>query len=403
MTSPGKIVVVGASLAGLRAVERLREQGFGGRIVLVGDEPHLPYDRPPLSKEILQGKWDVDRLPLRRKPYEELEIELRLGRRATALDPSARTVTLDDGRSESYDAVLLATGATARRLPGQPALSGIHRLRTLDDALAIRAELEKGPRVLIVGAGFIGAEVAASARARGLDVILVEPQPVPLMRGLGRAMGEVSARVHRDHGVDLRCGVSVDTFEGNCRVERVRLSDGHLVGADLVVVGIGATPATAWLASSGLAIDDGVVCDAHCRASVPGVYAAGDLARFYNPVFDELMRIEHWSNAVEQGVQAADNMLAGAAAKPYAHVPWFWSTQYDVKIQFAGRMRPDDEMRIVSGSVEERKFTALYGRAGRLVGVLAFNRPRALLLYKKLIAASARWEDALAESFPSPS
>jgi NADPH-dependent 2,4-dienoyl-CoA reductase/sulfur reductase-like enzyme len=392
-----RIVVVGASLAGLRAVETLRRQGFAGRITWIGAEAHLPYDRPPLSKELLQGRWGPEKLALRRAPYEELQVDLRLGRRAIALRVAERLVELDDGGREPYDALLIATGAAARRLPRQPELGGIHLLRTLDDSLAIRAELERGPRVLVVGAGFIGAEVAASCRARGLQVCVVEPLPVPLVRGLGQQMGEVSAQLHRDHGVDLRCGLLVEQLEGRERVERARLSDGSTVEADLVVVGVGAAPATGWLESSGLQLQDGVVCDEFCRAGAPGVFAAGDVARFRNPLFDETMRVEHWSNAVDQGVHAAENILAGAGVKPYLHVPWFWSDQYDVKIQFAGRMRAEDPMQVVWGSVAERRFVALYRRAGRLVGVLAFNRPRALIHYKKLIGERASWEQALQE------
>ena len=398
MSTPQKIVIVGASLAGLRGAENLRRAGFDGRLVLVGAEPHLPYDRPPLSKEILKGTWDSDKIPLRRQPYEDLDLELRLGTRATGLDPAARFVELAGGEREAYDALLIASGAAARSLPGQPDLAGIHLLRTLDDSLAIREELEKGPRVLVVGAGFIGAEVAASCRQRGLDVTVVEPMPVPLLRGLGQRMGEVSAQIHLDHGVDLRCGLGVTGFKGEGRVERVRLSDGSSVEADVVVVGVGAAPVTDWLESSGLTLDDGVICDEHCRASAPGVFAAGDVARFRNPLFDEVMRIEHWSNAAEQSVAATDNMLAGESAQPYRHVPWFWSDQYDVKIQFAGRLSADDRMQVVWGSVDERKFVALYGRAGRLVGVLAFNRPRALIQYKKLIAERASWEEAIGQS-----
>ncbi|MCE2390870.1 MAG: FAD-dependent oxidoreductase [Proteobacteria bacterium] len=398
MNSPRKIVIVGASLAGLRGAENLRRAGYDGRLVLVGAEPHLPYDRPPLSKEILQGTWDADRIPLRRQPYEELDLELRLGTRATGLDPSGRVVELAAGAREEYDALLIASGAAARSLPGQPDLEGIHLLRTLDDSLAIRGELEGSPRVLVVGAGFIGAEVAASCRQRGLEVTVVEPMPVPLLRGLGQRMGEVSAQIHRDHGVDLRCGIGVTGFEGGSRVERVRLSDGSSVEADVVVVGVGAAPVTDWLESSGLPLEDGVVCDAHCRTPAPGVFAAGDVARFHNPIFDEVMRIEHWSNAAEQSVAATDNMLAGEAAQPYRHVPWFWSDQYDVKIQFAGRLSAEDRMQVVWGSIDERKFVALYGRAGRLVGVLAFNRPRALIQYKKLIGEGANWEEAVGQN-----
>jgi len=391
-----RIAVVGASLAGLRAAESLRRLGYGGALVLVGAEKHLPYDRPPLSKELLQGRWEVDRIGLRRQPYEELELDLRLGVRATALDLAARELVLGDGVREPFDALVLATGASPRRLRGQPDLPGVHLLRTLDDALALRAALEARPRVLVVGAGFIGAEVAASCRARGLQVTLVEPLPVPLARGLGEAMGRVCAELHRDQGVDLRCGVGVSGFQGHQRVERVTLSDGSSVEADLVVVGIGAAPETGWLEGSGLRLDDGVVCDAFCAAA-PGVFAAGDVARWHNPLFGEEMRVEHWSNAAEQGSYVAER-LAGTdlGAQPFAPVPFFWSDQYGVKIQFAGRMRPDDEVRLVAGSLAERKFTALYGRAGRLSGVLAWSRPRDLAKYRRLIAAATPFESALA-------
>jgi NADPH-dependent 2,4-dienoyl-CoA reductase/sulfur reductase-like enzyme len=399
MSAPRTIVIAGASMAGLRAAEQLRRLGHTGPLVLIGEEAHLPYDRPPLSKEILQGKWPLDseRLQLRRAPWAELGLDLLLGRRATGLDPGAKQLALDDGSRLHYDALLIATGAAARRLPAQPALAGIHLLRSLDDARALRAAFEKRPRVLVVGAGFIGAEVAASARFSGLDVICVEPLAAPLIRGLGPVLGALSAQIHRDHGVDLRCGISVEGFEGAGRVERVRLSDGSRVEADVVVVGIGAAPATDWLVGSGLELADGVVCDEFLRSSAPDVWAAGDVARFANPLFGESMRIEHWSNAVDGGVHAASNILAGPGGpSPYLHVPWFWSDQYDVKIQFAGRMRGDDEMRVIWGSLAERRFVALYGRAGRVVGVLTFGRPRAVIQYKKLIAQGASWDAALA-------
>lgn len=390
------VVVVGASLAGLRAAETLRRRGYDGRLVLIGAEAHLPYDRPPLSKEILTGAWDTDRLALRRQPYDELELDLRLGRRATALDLGARRVELDAGPSVSFDGLLIATGAFPRALPGTPSLAGIHLLRTLDDALAIRAALDAGPRVAVVGGGFIGAEVASSCRARGLRVTLIEALEAPLVRGLGLEMGRVCADLHRQEGVDVRCGVAVEGLEGSGRVERVRLSDGSEVGADLVVVGIGVAPATDWLASSGLALGDGVLCDATCATGAEGVLAAGDVARWQNPLFDEPMRVEHWTNAVEQGVAAAENLLAGpGAARPFAPVPFVWSDQYGLKIQVAGHIRPDDDVKLVSGAIAERKFTALYGRAGRLSGVLSFDRPRDTVLYRQKIAERTSWQDAL--------
>ncbi len=391
------IVVVGMSLAGLRAVETLRREGFDGRLICVGEEPHLPYDRPPLSKEILRGEWGAEKTALRRKGYEELELDLRLGRRAQTLDPAARELELNDGARVAYDGLLIATGAYARSLPNQPELEGIHLLRTLDDALAIHRALEKNPRVLVVGAGFIGAEVAASCRVRGLEVTVVEPLEVPLLRGLGPEMGAVCAALHRDHEVDLRCGTSLESFEGAGRIERVRLSDGSTLEVDLVIVGVGAAPQTHWLESSGLALEDGVLCDASCATAAPDVVAAGDVARWLNPLFGEPMRVEHWTNAVEQGMYAARRLLHGPEGiEPFASVPLFWSDQYDVKIQFAGRMRPGDACSVVHGSIEERNFTALYGRAGRLTGVLAFNRPRDCMLYRGRIEQRMAFDEALA-------
>ena len=395
------MVVVGASLAGLRAVEALRERGYDGRLCLVGAEPHLPYDRPPLSKQLLAGTWGTERVGLRDGgSYDELDLDLRLGRRATGLDLVAGEVALDGGERLGFDGLVIATGARPRTLRGTPALAGIHTLRTLDDCLAIRAELEAGARLCVVGAGFIGAEVAATARRRGLEVTLLEALPVPLVRGLGEEMGAACSALHLDEGVDLRCGVTVIAFEGRGRVERVRLSDGSAVAADVVVVGVGVAPVTDWLEWSGLTLDDGVVCDATCAVlGASRVYAAGDVARWHNPRYGERMRVEHWTNAAEQGVAAAANLLAGpGAAEPFAPVPFFWSDQYDTKIQLVGHTRPGDEVRLAHGSVEERRFVALYGRAGRLVAALAFSWPRLLMSYRHLLAEGTTWEDALAFS-----
>jgi 3-phenylpropionate/trans-cinnamate dioxygenase ferredoxin reductase subunit len=277
-------IVVGGSLAGLRAAEALRRLGFDGRLHFVGAERHRPYDRPPLSKEVLRGTRAPEQLALTRpEAFDALELELHLGRRAIALEPGRRTLLLEGGERLAYDGLVIATGATPRRLPGTPALAGIHTLRSLDDCLAIRAELERGPRVAVVGAGFIGSEVAASCRERGLEVSMIEALPAPLAHALGDQLGALCAAVHRDHGVDLRCGVGVAGFDGTDRVEGVRLADGSVVGADLVVVGIGVVPETDWLVSSGLSLDDGVVCDETSATTAPGVVAAGDVARWTNP------------------------------------------------------------------------------------------------------------------------
>ena len=392
------VAVVGASLAGLRTAEALRRQGYQGRLVLVGEEPHRPYDRPPLSKEFLRGERDAASIALTKPDrFDALGLDLRLGRRAVALDPRARELTLDDGERIRFDACAIASGCRPRRLRGTPELPGIHLLRTLDDALAIRAELERRPRVAIVGAGFIGSEVAASCRQLGLEVVLIDPLPTPLAASVGTEIGEVVAGVHRDHGVALRLATGVAAFEGAGRLERVRLSDGSAVAADLAVVGIGVVPNTEWLASSGLAIEDGVVCDETTTASVPGIVAVGDVARFYNPLFGVSMRIEHWTHAIEQAGAAAETLLAApGAAKAYAPAPFVWSDQYELKIQAAGWMLPGDERRIAIGSLAERRFVILHGREGRLVGAVAMNRVRQLMGYRRMIREGASFEAAVA-------
>jgi NADPH-dependent 2,4-dienoyl-CoA reductase/sulfur reductase-like enzyme len=395
-SSPDRIVVVGASLAGLRAVEELRRLGFAGTLTLVGAEPHLPYDRPPLSKDFLAGTTDADGIALRRLPYDDLDLDLRLGVRATGLDVAGRVVATEAGEIP-YDGVVIATGAVPRRLPNQPDLPGIHVLRTIDDAAALKADLTGAARVVVVGAGFIGAEVAATCRARGHDVTVLEALPSPMVRGLGPVLGDTLAALHRDHGVDLRLSVGVAGFEGTARVERVLLDDGSAIDADVVLVGVGAVPATDWLLGSGLTIDNGVLCDETLLAA-PGVVAAGDIARWPNPAFGgEVMRLEHWTNATEQGVAAAARLLAAdGEAQAFSSVPFVWSDQYDVKIQVVGHVRGDDDLEVVDGALDERRFVAVFGRGGRLVGAVAFSRPRLLMQYRRLLVEGATFADALA-------
>jgi NADPH-dependent 2,4-dienoyl-CoA reductase/sulfur reductase-like enzyme len=393
----GSVSIVGASLAGYWAAETLRRDGFEGRISLIGDEPHAPYDRPPLSKKFLAGDLDDDRLPLTTaEKLADLGLEMRLGCRATGLDVATRTLEVD-GVAEPYDGLLIATGARCRNLPGTVGLAGVHTLRTRDDAKAIRDALANGARrVVVVGAGFIGAEVASTAIGRGAEVTMVEALEAPFGRVLGVEMGAVMADVHRRHGVDLRTGVGVDEVLGDDRLAGVRLADGATLEADLLVVGIGVVPNTDWLEGSGLTLDDGVVCDETCLAA-PDVAAAGDVARWANPRYGEVMRVEHWDNAVQQGVHAARRLLqSDEEATPYAPVPWFWTDQYDRKVQLAGRPHTDDEVRVVAGSTAEHRFAAFYGRDGRFTAALGMNRPRQVMQSKGLLDAGASWDEALA-------
>ncbi len=403
------VVVVGASLAGLRACETLRQEGFEGEITLIGAEREIPYDRPPLSKKVLAGDWEPDRIRLRKdEDFESLGLTVRLGVRAVALDTSTRTVSLGDGSAVTYDGLIIATGASPRRLPDQPSLHGVVELRTLSDAVALRDLTADGTaRVTVIGAGFIGLEVAATVRARGCAVTVLEGAPSPLIRGLGAELGAAVASVHARNGVDVRCGVRVAAIEGTDeRVTGVRLGDGSVVASDVVLVGVGVTPNTDWLAGSGLTVRDGIVCDATLCVGVPGVYAAGDCARWPNAVFagfdDEEMRVEHWTNAAEQGAAAAKNLLAAAghgelAVEPFVSVPFFWSDQFDSRIQFVGRAHGGDEVHVFAGSTDGA-FAALYGYQGRLRGVLGVSKPKMVMPFRALLSAGATWEEALAKA-----
>ena len=398
------IAVVGASLAGFHAVRALRKAGFDGRIRLIGAEAHRPYDRPPLSKQFLAGTADEASLALPgADKLDDLAIDWHLGLAAISLDLRARNVGLANGSTVSFDGLVIATGGVVRRLPAEaapPGMAGVHVLRTLEDAVALRAELDAGPqRVVVVGAGFIGAEVAATCRERGLAVTLIEAAPVPLEHAVGAAVGEACLDVHRDHSVDVRVGVGVTGLVGGQRVQSVALADGSSIAADVVVLGVGVRPAVDWLAGSGLGLDNGVLCDISCVAA-PGVVAAGDVARWPNPVYGgELMRVEHWDNAIAMGGHAALRLLAGpdAVSEDYAYrsVPWFWSDQYDRKLQLAGRVRSTDALTVVSGSVAERRFAALYERNGVVVGAFGMNRPRHVMQFRALIERGALWPEAL--------
>ncbi len=386
------VVVVGASIAGFTAAAELRSAGFDGRIRLVGDEPIRTYERPPLSKGVLAGD-DAETTAWSAATADDLDLDWLLGERAVGLDVGARTVELRDGESLGYDGLVIACGATPRRLRDQPELAGVHVVRTLDDSLGLRADLDAGAtRVVVIGAGFIGAEVAATCRRRGHEVVLVEPLEQPLVRVLGEEIGGAVADVHRSEGVELRLGVGVDAIEGGDRVESVTLSDGTRLEADVVVVGIGVIPNTGWLDGSGLPVDDGVVADSTCLVA-PGIVAAGDIARWDSPRYGPV-RIEHWDHAVDMGRAAGLRLLASdAEAVDFDPVPWFWSDQYDVRLQLAGRA--DGDMTIVDGSIDDGKFVALYGRDGQVTGALGWNWPAKAVRYRMALESGLSWDDAV--------
>lgn len=381
--------MVGASLAGLSAARSLRKRGYDGRLVLVGDEPHRPYDRPPLSKEFLAGALGEAELALERDD-EELGAEWVLGARAAGLDRGERAVRLADGREIRADGVVIATGAAARTLPGTEGLAGVHVLRTLDDARALRDDLARGGRLVVIGGGFIGAEVASTAYALGLDVTVVEAAPTPLAGPLGEAMGRVVSALHADHGVRLLCGVGVKGLSGEHRVDAVLLEDGRSIPADTVVVGVGARPCVEWLEGSGVALDNGVKCGVDGRTSVAGVVAVGDCANWYDPHTGAHRRVEHWSGALERPDAAVAVLLAYGATEPgVPRPPYFWSDQYGVKIQFVGHAAGADSVTVEDGSTDDRSFLAVYRTAGRPVAVLGMNQPRLFTRWRKQFTATA--------------
>ncbi len=381
-------VVVGANLAGGRAAQWLRQEGFDGKIILIGAEPDPPYERPPLSKEYLRGDMSRERLFIATsEAYREQEIELRLATRATSINPSERSVELESGERIGYDKLLLATGGHVRRVsvPGSE-LEGIHYLRTVADSERIAAEVQPGRRLVVIGAGFIGAEVAATARTKGLEVHVLEMAPVPLGRVLGEELGRIYAEIHRDHGVQLHTGEAIERFEGAKRVERVVSSSGRTIDCDFVVVGVGIEPATELAREAGLEVENGIVVNEYCETSAPDIYAAGDVASFYHPLLDTRLRVEHWSNAQNQGITAAKNMLG--KQKAYDDIPWFWSDQYDLNMQYIGHAPRWDEI-VLRGDVAGRSFTAFYVEGGRLRAALAVNHQRDIRASRELIKRGA--------------
>ncbi|MGH3437787.1 MAG: NAD(P)/FAD-dependent oxidoreductase [Sciscionella sp.] len=383
------VTVVGASLAGLSAARALREQGYEGRILVVGDEWHHPYDRPPLSKEFLAATVSSADLALRTPDDDALDVRWMLGRSAVQLDTSGTAVVLDSGQRLVSDGVVIATGARPRKLPG-PRMRGVHTLRTVEDAVALRSALSPGARLVVIGAGFIGAEVAATASALGVEVTIVEALSAPLAGPLGTDMGAVCASLHAEHGVKLITSAGNARLAGAGRVTAVRFGDGRELPADVVVVGIGAVPATDWLAYSGLTVDGGVLTDSRCATTIPGVVAVGDCAISRHPGTGELRRVEHWTNALQRPTVAVATLLGRDYQPPVsARVPYFWSDQYGVRIQFAGYYRPGDHVEVVDGDTTARRFVAVYRRAGTPSAVLAMNDSKPFNRWRRELATQA--------------
>ncbi|MWA03629.1 NAD(P)/FAD-dependent oxidoreductase [Actinomadura sp. LD22] len=385
-------MIVGAVLGGLRTAERLRRLGYDGPLTLIGAEAHEPYDRPPLSKSLLVQEDDPERgVPLRTAPYADLALDMRLGVRVTGLDTARKTVVLDGGRTLDYGRLVIATGLRARTLP---ALAGAHVLRSLDDCMALRAGMRGARHVTVVGGGVLGCEIAAAARAGGTEVTLVELLDRPMAQALGPHAGEVVAALHRDRGVVVRCGRRVAGAAGG----RVRLDDGSVLPPGPVVAAVGAVPDTGWLDGSGVRLADGVVCDRTGRTSAPDAWAVGDVARIPDPRHGTV-RLEHWTNAADTAALVAHNLLAppGERREP-AGAPYFWSDQYDVKIQCLGLPRPDDDFTIAAGDPGEFRFLGLYSDRGTVTGAVAFGMPGPLARCRAAVAAGASVTDLLSSA-----
>ena len=384
------VVIVGASLAGFSAAKSLRKHGFGGSIVVVGDEPHPPYQRPPLSKQFLAGTWDRPRIDLRLP--DTLGAEFMLGARAASLDANRREVVLDDGRQLPFDGLVIATGARARKPRWYAERPGVFTLRTLDDAIAIRDHVRAGARrFAIVGAGFIGSEVTATLRALGCDVTLLDVDPLPMLRVLGEPLARVCLRAHEAHGVRCELGVAVEGLTGESSVEGVRLADGRVIDADGIVVGTGVVPNVEWLRDSGIDLREGVACDAACAVKgADRIVAAGDVARCDHPYFGS-HRVEHWNNGITQGDAAAQTLLAAPGdAAPHVAIPFFWSDQYDSKLQVVGLPSPTDTMRVVEGSLDAPRFVALYERDGVATAAFLCNSMHRAAAYTAIVEAAVR-------------
>ncbi|HEX4016310.1 MAG TPA: FAD-dependent oxidoreductase [Frankiaceae bacterium] len=372
MASNSTLLIIGGGLAGAKAAAGAREAGFEGRIVIVGEESHDPYERPPLSKEILRAEKASDSSRVNDSGhYAEHSVELITGDAVTSLDAGAKRAQLASGTSISFDAAVLATGAAPRKLtlPGAD-LAGVHYLRTIEDSVALHDAITKASRVAVIGAGWIGSEVAASARQLGADVVLIEPLPAPLHRVLGTEVGSVFSQLHTDHGVAMRLGVGVAKLEGGSAVERVVLEDGRVEAADVVVAGVGVTPRIELAEAAGLTIDNGVVVDQNLQSNAPGIFAAGDIANAFHPHYQQHIRIEHWANALNQGAAAGAN--ASGDPTPYTRLPYFFSDQYDLGLEYVGYASADDEV-VIRGDAGKREFIAFYHRGGIVTAAMNVN------------------------------
>jgi 3-phenylpropionate/trans-cinnamate dioxygenase ferredoxin reductase subunit len=384
------VVIVGGGLAATRVVEEFRRFDGDRRLVLVTGESHLPYDRPPLSKQFLLGDRPT---PYLRDDWAELGVDVLLATRAVALHADRRILLLDDGRELRYSALVIATGAEPRPLPGLVG-PGVHLLRTVEDATALREDLRRHRKLTVVGGGFIGSEVAATACELGIEVTLVEALGAPLARVLGDEVAAELSRLHSDAGVQLRCGVTVVSAQGEGHDRRLVLSDGSTVEAGVVVVGLGVSPATGWLDGSGVKVDDGIVCDERGRTSQPGVWAAGDVARWRYAGTGEHQRLEHWSSAVNQGLAVARDLVGEVPTVD--EVPYFWSDQHGVKLQMLGAPRPDDRVEVLRVGAAADRLVAVYGHDGRVSGALGMGAPRWVMRLRPHIASGAPFDDAVA-------
>jgi 3-phenylpropionate/trans-cinnamate dioxygenase ferredoxin reductase subunit len=383
---PPTFVIVGASLTGGTAAVTLRQEGFDGEVILIGEERHLPYERPPLSKQYLRGEVPFEKAMVRPAGfYEDNRINARLGVTATRIDPVGRKVELTGGGSVRYDNLLIATGVRNRRppIPGLD-LQNVFDLRSVDDADALRTEMVSGRKAVVIGMGFIGCEVAASLRQKGVEVVCIDPSPTPLFRVLGEQVGRVVSTLHQEHGVETVFDDVVTRFEGDQRVERVITRRGRRIDCDFAVVGVGVEPVIDVVAGSGVETGNGILVDEYCRTSVQDIYAAGDVANHYHPVFQARMRVEHWQNAMQQGAAAARSMLGNG--QPYDAVHWFWSDQYDANVQYAGFHQKWDET-VVRGSLDSRNFIAFYVNQGRIDAAVSVNRGKDLRRVMPLIKA----------------